>query len=230
MGTYARRTRLVLAGVFTVGIVGASAAATLVGPTPYLSQADRPFSPTGTFYLEDFEDGVLSTPGVTPSTGAPFGPSGITDSVDADDGTIDGSGTGGHSFFASPGSAGITFTFDPMVLGALPTAAGIVWTDGEGEITFEAFGALGASLGTIGSVAAGSTISGETDEDRFFGVFEAGGISAIFISNTSGGIEVDHLQYGGPLTVVGTPLPGSLLLVGAGLAAFGAARVARRKR
>jgi hypothetical protein len=71
---------------------------------------------------------------------------------------------------------------------------------------------------------------GTIEDDRFYGATNAGGISAIRISNTSGGIEVDHLQYGGPLTVVGTPLPGSLLLVGAGLAAFGAARVARRKR
>jgi hypothetical protein len=124
-------------------------------------------------------------------------PSAITDSVDGDDGAIDGSGTAGYSFFTSPGSSGIRFTFDAGVLGSLPTAAGIVWTDGTGEITFEAFDALGASLGTIGpEPITSSSITGETDEDRFFGVYEAGGISAILISNTTGGIEVDHLQYG----------------------------------
>ncbi len=49
----------------------------------------------------------------------------------------------------------------------------------------------------IGPVAiADGSISGETAEDRFFGVTNPGGISSIRISNTAGGIEVDHLQYG----------------------------------
>ncbi|MEP6656634.1 MAG: IPTL-CTERM sorting domain-containing protein [Betaproteobacteria bacterium] len=43
---------------------------------------------------------------------------------------------------------------------------------------------------------ADASITGTTAEDRFFGVTNPGGISAIQISNTSGGIEVDHLQYG----------------------------------
>jgi uncharacterized repeat protein (TIGR01451 family) len=45
------------------------------------------------------------------------------------------------------------------------------------------------------SIADGSN-AGTTGEDRFFGVTNVGGISAIKISNSSGGIEVDHLQYG----------------------------------
>jgi len=195
--------RLFLVVAVTVGVARVGHGATFVGPTPYLSQADSPFAPAGTFYLEDFEDGSLNTPGVAASTGSVVAPGAITDSVDGDDGTIDGSGKGGHSFFANPGSDGIRFTFDAGALGTLPTAAGIVWTDGTGEITFEAFGALGASLGTIGPVPiADTTIGGQTDEDRLFGVYDAGGVSAIFISNTSGGIEVDHLQYGA--AVLGT--------------------------
>ena len=196
-------TPLFLVAALALGVPGAGSGATFVGPSPYLRSADSPFVPTGTFHLEDFEDNALSTPGVTPSSGSVAAPNAITDSVDADDGAIDGSGNGGHSFFSSPGSSGITFTFDAGVLGSLPTAAGIVWTDGTGEINFEAFGALGTSLGTLGpEPIASDAITGETDEDRFFGVFEAGGISAIFISNTTGGIEVDHLQYGG--AVLGT--------------------------
>ena len=103
----------------------------------------------------------------------------------------------GHSLFAGSGPAGIDFTFSVAVLGALPTEAGIVWTDGGGTTTFEAFDAGGASLGLIGpvSIADGSNF-GTTAEDRFFGVRFAGGISKIRISNSSGGIEVDHLQYG----------------------------------
>ena len=212
-----RRTRLLLAGAFAFGIAGAHGA-TFVGPSPYLSQSDSRFVPTGTFHLDDFEDNALNTPGVTPSSGSVIAPNTITDSVDADDGAIDGSGKAGHSFFSSPGASGIRFTFDAGVLGSLPTAAGIVWTDGTGEILFEAFDALGTSLGTLGpELIASDTITGETDEDRFFGVYEAGGISAILISNTTGGIEVDHLQYGAAvLGTTTTTLPDPCASVPAG--------------
>jgi hypothetical protein len=186
--------------VFGLFVATAADAATFLGPTPYLSQADSPFDLSGlgvSFYLEDFEDGLLNTPGVTASAGDPYPPTGITDSVDGDDGHIDGSGTAGHSFFYGSGATGIRFTFNADQLGFLPTQAGIVWTDGAGTTTFEAFDANGASLGQIGPVAiADGSIAGTTAEDRFFGVIHDGGISAIKISNTSGGIEVDHLQYG----------------------------------
>jgi hypothetical protein len=170
-----------------------------LGPCPYLSFADSPFhgAECTYFHLEDFEDSLLNVPGVTASAGAPTGPGGFTDSVDGDDGAIDGSGTSGHSFFSSPGSDGVTFTFSTNALGALPTFAGIVWTDGAGDTSFEAFDQNGTSLGTNGPVTiADGSIVGETAEDRFFGVVSAAGISAIKISNTSGGIEIDHLQYG----------------------------------
>jgi hypothetical protein len=167
---------------------------------------------TAGFFLETFEDGALNTPGVTASTGSVIGPGGLTDSVDADDGVIDGSGTNGHSFFAIPGSTGITFTFDATALSGLPTRVGIVWTDGEGTTTFEAFGPGGVPLGQIGPVAiADGSVTGTTAEDRFFGVIHTAGISSIRISNTVGGIEVDHLQYGVPASAVvqtaSIPLP-----------------------
>jgi hypothetical protein len=178
----------------------AAFAQTFIGPLPYVKTADSPFFASitgGTTLLETFESGALATPGVTASTGAVVAPSSITDSVDADDGVIDGSGTGGHSFFSVNGAAGITFTFDATVLGGLPTQVGIVWTDGAGTTLFEAFGPGGVPLGQIGPVAiADGNITGETAEDRFFGVTNPAGISSIRISNTSGGIEVDHLQYG----------------------------------
>lgn len=182
--------------------LGGGVLPTFLGPTPYLSRANSPFLAdinAGHVYLETFECGTLTVPGVSLSTGTiiPPGFEGAIDSVDADDGVIDGSGLGGHSLFSGDGATGITFTFNQTTLGAFPTEVGIVWTDGGGETTFEAFGPLGASLGTIGPVAIATPgNSGETDEDRFFGVTFAGGISAIKISNSSGGIEVDHLQYG----------------------------------
>ncbi|WP_447978541.1 PEP-CTERM sorting domain-containing protein [Candidatus Nitrospira bockiana] len=208
---------------------GAWAAA--VGPTPYLSFADSPFNglPFGYFHLETFEDHALNTPGVTGSPGGVtsivFGPS-IHDSVDADDGLIDGSGLNGDSYFHSPGSQGVTFAFDQTVLGSLPTHAGIVWTDGAGTTLFEAFDASNVSLGTIGPVAiADGSFNGETAEDRFFGWVHAGGISKIVISNASGGIEVDHLQYGGGVNgPAPVPEPSAWLLLASGLAGLAACR------
>jgi hypothetical protein len=179
----------------TSGAPQTGQAATLFGPTPYLAASNSPFdSAAPAFLLEDFEDGALDVPGVVASAGAPLAPGFDTDSVDADDGDIDGLGRAGHSFFSSDGAVGVTFTFDPALLGGFPNEVGIVWTDGEGSATFEAFGAAGFSLGVIGPVAVGDGRSdGATPEDRFFGV--AGEpVSAIRIVNTSGGIEVDHLQ------------------------------------
>ncbi len=114
-----------------------------LGPIPYLSQADSPFDLSGlgtTFFLEDFEDGVLNTPGVTASSDAGElivnGPdlSAFSDSVDGDDGAIDGSGSQGRALApvnqVGSSALGVTFTFDANELGGLPTEAGVVWTDG----------------------------------------------------------------------------------------------------
>ena len=201
-------------GVAFLAVSTAGWTQTFIGPTPYLSKNDSPFLTSvnaGTTFLETFESGALTTPGVTISGGSVIGPGGLTDSVDADDGAIDGSGTNGHSVFGA-GTPGITFTFDATVLGHLPTQVGIVWTDGAGTTLFEAFGPGGVPLGQIGPVAiADGSVSGTTGEDNFFGVANPGGISAIRISNTSGGIEVDHLQYGfygaAPPPLASAPIP-----------------------
>ncbi len=145
------------------------------------------------FQLEDFEDGEFNIPGVSASAGAVLAPSGLTDSVDGDDGNIDGFGTLGHSWFASNGSLGITFSFSGLA--DLPTLAGIVWTDGSGTILFEAFDSEGNSLGQVVGQHADGSFGGTTEEDRFYGVQFAGGIGSIRISNSAGGLEVDHLQY-----------------------------------
>lgn len=227
----------IAAGVMLVGLVGsAHADPTFLGPTPYLSFDDSPFKggSFSYFFLETFEDHLLNTPGVSASAGGVtsvvFGPS-IHDSVDADDGVIDGSGLKGDSYFSSNGAAGITFAFSAAVLGSLPTSAGLVWTDGAGgsAVTFSAFGPLGELLFTqTRSGFPDNSNNGETAEDRFFGVVNAAGISSIFMSNPGGGIEVDHLQYGAAAAVAGVPEPQTNALVLAGLAAV--ALVGRRRR
>lgn len=68
------------------------------GPIPYLSRADIPFSPKAAgYFVEDIEDGQFNPPGVTLGTVNVPGsfivrPSYNTDSVDGDDGVIDGFG------------------------------------------------------------------------------------------------------------------------------------------
>jgi hypothetical protein len=70
----------------------------------------------------------------------------------------------------------------------------MVWTDGEGVISFEAFDQNGVSMGIFGPFDhADGSVAGTTAEDRFYGAINAGGISAIRLTNTAGGIEVDHL-------------------------------------
>lgn len=219
-----------LAALLAAGL-GIPSHAALLGPTPYLSSADSPFAPFSGFsyfHLETFEAlpaGLkLSTPGVSVAPSSVcvvnrdcFVGTGLTDSVDADNGPIDGfGGVPGHDLF-NAGVPGITFIFDAGVLGALPNAVGIVWTDGEGTIAFEAFDESGLSLGTVTGTHAGAGFTGQTDEDRFYGATNPGGISRLVITNSSGGIEVDHLQYGLRGTAAAIPEPGSLALLGLGL-------------
>ncbi len=123
--------------------------------------------------------------------------SNLHDSIDADDGVIDGSGLNGDSYISLNGAAGLRFNFNATVLGTLPTHAGLVWTDGAGQVSFEAFDHNGFSMGLQGPFSFPDNVnSGTTAEDRFLGAYNKDGISAIRVLNTVGGIEIDHLQYG----------------------------------
>lgn len=170
--------------------------------TAYLQFSDSPFSTidfsADYFHLETFEDDVLNTPGATASGGTIIGIEDwglLVDSVDIDDGVLDGAGTTGslgHSYFGGI----FTVDFDVAVLGKLPNYVGIVWTDGGGQITILAFGPGGTPLGSATGVAhADGSVSGTTVDDRFYGVVDAGGISRIVLS-AGAAQEADHLQYG----------------------------------
>lgn len=221
------KTRIASAVIIALVISGVSLAApTSYGPSAYLQAADSPFAGVvglSYSYLEDFEDFALNTPGVSVNAGystKPTWAASVTDSVDGDDGAIDGFGTRGNSWFSPSGSTGLTFTFDAGVLGSLPTYAGIVWTDGADSVTFEAFNSMGVSLGTIGPVnIADGVYTGTTAEDRFFGMSDPDGIWKIAIRSGNAGIEVDHLQYGGTVPVV--PAPAAVLLASMGTGLIG---------
>lgn len=200
----------------TGGLSSQPAQAQEIGPSSYQSQADSPFNPASFdwFYLEDVEDGLINTPGLT-ATGPGicvagtdcFVGSGLIDSVGNG-----GDGNVGHSIWAD---GSVTITFDKNVLGSLPTAAGLVWTDGVNPITFEAFDENDVSLGILIGNHADNSFTGGTDEDRFYGATNSGGISKLVISDPSG-IEVDHVQYGGFFAALALPEPSTwaMLLLG----------------
>ncbi|WP_189524748.1 PEP-CTERM sorting domain-containing protein [Methylophilus medardicus] len=207
-------SRIVVAALFASSFTAAQAATSTAifwGPSAYLSANDIPVG----FYaggspqlLDTLEDGSLDA-SLSANNGAVYGPTGIADSVDSDDGNIDGFGTAGRSWF----SGTVTFTF--VGNGPLPTAFGLVWTDGSGTITFSAQDANGQSLGSNAfNGIPDNTFGGTTGDDRFFGVQFAGGIKSITIG-TGGGIEVDHIQYGQMVSSV--PEPSLALMLSLGL-------------
>ena len=195
-----------------LGPMSSSVFATTIffGPTPYLSAADIPpgFYAGGPSALENFEDGVLNF-GITATAGSfAYGPNSTTDSVDADDGVIDGSGNAGRTWVGP--YDGLTFTFT----GPLPTAAGLVWTDGGGLVVFEAFGPGMVSLGTRSFITPSGVYTGETAEDRFLGVQNTDGILALKIRDGDCcQIEADHVQFGIARTASPVPEPAPLPFV-----------------
>jgi len=118
-------------------------------------------------------------------------PSELTDSVDLDDGVIDGFGVAGYSITAGLPTCTeercvgmIAFVFDEL---NLPTAVGIVATDMQQNETviFAAYDADGDLLGQVRAPSLGDLdLRGRTDEDRFFGVFSDGGISTIILGTS----------------------------------------------
>ena len=100
----------ILTGAPATSAIASDNGITVLGPTPYLSRADSPFPVNGSsaqFFLEDFEPAPGCVPGdLSFCGGGKFSPKGARllnggaargDSVDGDDGAIDGVGTNGAS-------------------------------------------------------------------------------------------------------------------------------------
>ena len=180
--------------------------ATIIGPSPYAALLD---TPDGVYHdddivcIQDFEgaDGPWEV-GFSFDTGQRIGPnftSGdgipVTDSVDADDNSLDGSGVLGASWFTDRSFLNITFD-EPT------TAASFVFTDADSRaenITISAFDSNGNQLlsRTYASFL-DDVFTGTTQEDRFFGVVAMNNelIKRLSISIDAGtGIEVDHVRF-----------------------------------
>jgi hypothetical protein len=180
--------------------------ATLISPISYSSFADSPFARTLFDYFkpEDLEDSLFNISGAPAFHEMTLRSAGLSDLADADDDPTEGSGTSSHTWYFD-GVSSITFTFSAALLGALPTHAGLVWTDmglanvraGLDSILFEAFDTGNNSLGLIGPSALGDGLfAGQTAEDRFFGITSTSGISSVCISllnSTERGL--DNPQY-----------------------------------
>ena len=142
-------------------------------------------------YVEDFEAGELIVPGVVLEGGDLEGGEDV-DSVDEDDGALDGVANGGHSYLGEV----VIARFSSPPLPALPTHVAIVWTDSAPNVRvqFEAFDRDGQPVAPAVGVEAG------LPDDTQLAAAHPGGISEIRVSSRSGDVvqaqEVDHLFIG----------------------------------
>lgn len=217
--------RLVL-GVLLMGLtsITCQAATTSFGPSVYLQAGDTPaefICDQCDLHLEDFEDGMLNG-ALTIDNGMIFPPNGttgtndpVTDSVDGDDGDVDGSGLLGYSWFSGLGVRTITIDFAEGM-----KSAGLVFTDGDSSstmITLEAFDVGGNSLGLIDAGdLADNAFDGGTAEDRFMGFVNTyGAIRSLTLSmNAGSGIEIDHIQWQTHAECVPEPTAAALAFFG----------------
>jgi hypothetical protein len=178
-----------------------------LGSQRYRQFADSPFAQpvSGYFYLEDFEDHLLDTPGVTSSYGvisSSVGDSSLVDSVDGDDqDPYNDSCVSCDAYLNINGPEGLEFTFDDAVLPRLPTRVGLVYTDSgpESDAIFTVFDVNDEIVViTRDWDIADHTNTMSSIEDRFFGIIASQGIRRITLVATNGVIEADHLQYGAP--------------------------------
>ena len=214
--------RILCATLFFGIVPVAYSATTTFGPSAYLQTGDTPdgfFCAECVGWIEDFELGAVDS-FISIDNGTLLGPNtfsglmnSVTDSVDGDDGNVDGWGNDGSSWFAD--SSSVTVAFSKNVKNA-----GLVFTDGDRvstNIVLEAFDMDGNSLAVInGGDLADDMFTGETAEDRFMGFQDTDArIAKITLSMDTGtGIEIDHIHWQEACVV---PEPNAALIAIAGL-------------
>lgn len=174
---------------------------------PYKSFDDSGLKALGDYWplgLERFEAGKISVPGLTISPGFVLCDSLYIDSVDEDDGSIDGYGREGCTWYVN--APKVTVSFDKETLGYYPTSVGIAWTDigggsprdGYGKIRFAVYDEIGTMVGErlYEEEVGDGQRTGETAEDRLVLVTWYGGIGAVSMTvETSSDWELDHVQW-----------------------------------
>jgi hypothetical protein len=195
--------RTIAVGGTTLFLASTSFAQTFAPATPYTRASDSPYFGTSevgvVYFLEDFEDGLVNTPGLSVNADpnvvvTASGPT--TDSVDIDDFLLDGLGTQGRSL-ANTATGVITLQFDNVALGGWPTRVGLVFTDGiqGGNVTLTVIGSNSSfAFNTYVNIGDGNN-NGSTAEDRFLGIELPVGVAQIQIAASGGTVEIDHVQY-----------------------------------
>ncbi len=225
---------LLCLGLLLAGSSVSHAAFTFLGPTPYRSAADSPFNLSGlgtTFFLEDFEDDVL-TPGL--ESGFPGSIFPISDnSVDADDGVLDGLDSGGQSVLAFPPDACsgpnctvyTQWNFNNSAFGKYPTAIGFVLTansGSQGTVSVIGFGENGYEFVTFDFEGIISRAFDASD-DWFIGITNPFGMYSVTFEQlrrpipgtTTSNPSFDHLRYG-----LHVPEPSAFLLASLALSCY----------
>jgi hypothetical protein len=181
---------------------------------PYAQRSDSPWAAgirQGSIYVEDFEDGIVNTPGLAMALGI----MGSGFSVDEDDGILGNDGDLGRVYyggFNTGGAVRAEFTADTE--GRYPTYAGWVMdTLDQSDATFAAYDPSGNLLASYNYIL-------QWGEFQFVGVYAPQGIRAIQ-SNFNERLFVDHVQYGYAI-----PEPGTALLT----ATAALAAASRRRR
>ena len=121
-----------------------------------------------------------------------------TQSVDGDDGSVDGSGATGHSLnvITAGGATGATFTFNNITICADPKSAAVAVTAANASLlTFTTYDTFNAVSGTYNLSGVGT--SSATSDDFLFWASDPAGISAISVTSNSAATSMflDHLQY-----------------------------------
>jgi hypothetical protein len=181
---------------------------------PYAQRSDSPWPAgirQGSILVEDFEDGLVNTPGLAMTIGI----MGSGFSVDEDDGILGNDGDLGRVYYGGFNTGGtVRADFSPDIEGRYPTYAGWVMdTSNQSDATFAAYDPSGNLLASYNYIL-------EWGGFQFVGVYAPQGIRAIQ-SNFNEGLFVDHVQYGYAI-----PEPGTTLLT----ATAALAAASRRRR